>query len=73
MCAFPGCDRPPGTPEAQHVEHWVDGGATELGNMVMLCGHHHRTLHNQRWETKIRNQQTVSSRRPQWTPEAHHD
>ncbi|SDW02547.1 protein of unknown function, partial [Saccharopolyspora shandongensis] len=50
VCAFPGCDRPPGTPEAHHVQHWADGGATNLDNMVMLCAHHHRTLHNQRWE-----------------------
>ncbi|WP_190812601.1 HNH endonuclease signature motif containing protein [Saccharopolyspora pogona] len=59
VCAFPGCDRPPGTPEAHHIAHWVDGGSTELGNMVMLCGHHHRTLHNQRWETEIRDRRPV--------------
>ncbi|QIZ34014.1 HNH endonuclease signature motif containing protein [Saccharopolyspora sp. ASAGF58] len=54
VCAFPGCDRPPGTPEAHHLAHWADGGTTELSNMVMLCGHHHRTLHNQRWEITMR-------------------
>ncbi|MEU6269444.1 HNH endonuclease signature motif containing protein [Saccharopolyspora shandongensis] len=54
VCAFPGCDRPPGTPEAHHVQHWVNGGATNLDNMVMLCAHHHRTLHNQRWDITMR-------------------
>lgn len=54
VCAFPGCDRPPGTPDAHHIVSWVDGGATELSNMVMLCGHHHRTVHSQRWEITVR-------------------
>ena len=42
-CAFPTCDQPPGTSEAHHVTGWADGGATSLDNLVMLCGHHHRT------------------------------
>ncbi|MDA3643291.1 HNH endonuclease [Saccharopolyspora indica] len=54
VCAFPGCDRPPGTPDAHHIVSWVDGGSTELSNMVMLCGHHHRTVHSQRWEITVR-------------------
>lgn len=52
-CAFPGCDQPPGTPEAHHVRHWADGGSTALHNMVMLCGHHHRTVHKQHWRIHL--------------------
>lgn len=52
-CAFPGCDQPPGTPEAHHVLHWADGGPTALHNMVMLCGHHHRTVHKQHWRIQL--------------------
>ena len=52
-CAFPDCDRPPGTSQAHHVRHWADGGATALHNMVMLCGHHHRLIHRQRWEVTM--------------------
>ena len=48
-CAFPRCDRPPGLPEAHHIQHWADGGPTSVDNMVMLCGHHHRTVHAQGW------------------------
>ncbi|WP_242182018.1 HNH endonuclease signature motif containing protein [Saccharopolyspora soli] len=59
VCAFPGCDRPPGTPDAHHIHHWIDGGTTELSNMVMLCGHHHRTVHNQRWEIDRRDDRPV--------------
>lgn len=52
-CAFPGCDQPPGTPEAHHMRHWADGGSTALHNMVMLCGHHHRTVHKQHWRIHL--------------------
>ncbi|MGW1678327.1 HNH endonuclease signature motif containing protein [Saccharopolyspora sp. NPDC002376] len=36
-CAFPSCDRPLGTPQAHQIVHWVDGGPTDIGNMVMTC------------------------------------
>ena len=43
-CRFPGCtaDR---FIDAHHIEHWADGGATELGNLIHLCRRHHRLLH----------------------------
>src|SRR5699024_10261002 len=28
-----------------HIVHWADGGTTTLANMVLLCGQHHRCLH----------------------------
>lgn len=61
-CAFPSCDRPPGTPDAHHIESWIDGGATSLENLVMLCGHHHRAVHNQNWKI------TIDDSRPIFTP-----
>ncbi|MDA3628021.1 DUF222 domain-containing protein [Saccharopolyspora sp. WRP15-2] len=62
VCAFPGCDRPPGAPDAHHIVSWIDGGPTDLSNLVMLCGHHHRTVHGQRWEI------AVHDGRPTFTP-----
>jgi predicted restriction endonuclease len=32
--------------DAHHIVHWVDGGETRLDNLVLLCRHHHRALHN---------------------------
>jgi hypothetical protein len=43
-CTFPGCHRTRFV-HAHHVDHWVDGGETTLGNLVLLCAHHHRLLH----------------------------
>ena len=48
-CRFPGCTRPPLMCHAHHVVHWIDGGATSLQNLVLLCGHHHRLIHSGPW------------------------
>ncbi|MER7016343.1 DUF222 domain-containing protein, partial [Saccharopolyspora sp. NPDC000359] len=61
-CAFPGCDQPPGTPQAHHIRHWIDGGPTALNNMVMLCAHHHRTIHHHHWHI------TLHQGKPIFTP-----
>jgi len=52
-CAFPGCHRPPRHCQGHHVRHWADGGPTELGNLVLMCAHHHRLLHRSGWEVRI--------------------
>ena len=52
-CAFPGCTRPPVMSQAHHIVHWADGGPTDLINLVLLCGEHHRTLHHSPWEVRI--------------------
>jgi hypothetical protein len=38
---------------AHHLTHWADGGDTNLDNLALLCGHHHRTIHNSPWEIRI--------------------
>lgn len=43
-CRFPGCNARVFL-QGHHVEHWIDGGKTELANLVSLCGHHHRFVH----------------------------
>ena len=43
-CRFPGCGSRRYL-DAHHIEHWADGGATDLENLLHLCGHHHRLLH----------------------------
>ena len=52
-CAFPGCTRPPVMCHAHHIRHWADGGATSLDNLVLLCGHHHRTIHHTPWQVRL--------------------
>ncbi len=52
-CAFPGCDRPQAWCDAHHVRHWADGGATALGNLVLLCRGHHRLIHAGRFAVRM--------------------
>ncbi len=48
-CIHPGCSRTAAYCDAHHVVHWADGGPTDVPNMVLLCRHHHRTLHQGQW------------------------
>ena len=35
QCRFSGCDRPPQWTDAHHLVHWVNGGTTDLDNLVL--------------------------------------
>ncbi|SDU78487.1 HNH endonuclease signature motif containing protein [Jiangella alkaliphila] len=52
-CAFPGCARPAAWTQAHHITHWADGGTTDLDNLVLLCGHHHRSVHHRGWTVRM--------------------
>ena len=43
-CAVPGCSRARFL-HAHHVVPWALGGPTNLDNLILLCGEHHRALH----------------------------
>jgi len=43
-CAVPGCGATRGL-HAHHIQHWEDGGPTELFNLVLVCPYHHRLHH----------------------------
>jgi hypothetical protein len=48
-CRYPGCSVPPAHTDGHHVQHWHDGGATDLDNLVSLCRFHHRRHHEERF------------------------
>ena len=48
-CRFPGCCESRYV-DAHHVQRWCDGGETRLDNLVLLCRHHHRLLHQEGYE-----------------------
>lgn len=48
-CSFPGCDTPPALCEAHHVQSWLDGGTTDLSNLTLVCGYHHREFERRGW------------------------
>lgn len=47
-CIFPGCSNAIWV-HAHHLEHRVALGRTELSNLVLLCGFHHRLVHEGGW------------------------
>jgi hypothetical protein len=49
-CAAEGCERPYSWCELHHLKPWSKGGPTDIDNAVPLCGHHHRRIHDQRYE-----------------------
>jgi 5-methylcytosine-specific restriction protein A len=54
-CAHPGCDKTPSWCSVHHVIHWVDGGPTDLDNLVFLCLQHHIMIHQSGWVIRMRN------------------
>lgn len=49
---------------AHHIEHWARGGATSLENLVQLCSHHHRLVHEGGFQVERTGRGTVRFRRP---------
>jgi hypothetical protein len=43
-CRFPGCTNDKFV-DGHHIEHWADGGETNLNNLVLLCRRHHHLVH----------------------------
>jgi hypothetical protein len=52
-CTFPDCDRPPRWCAGHHLLHWAQGGPTDLDNLTLLCGEHHRLVHEGDWEVRL--------------------
>jgi Domain of unknown function (DUF222) len=47
-CRFPGCGHAEFT-DVHHITHWIEGGTTDLCNLIELCDEHHRLVHEMGW------------------------
>jgi hypothetical protein len=65
-CRFPGC-RNPRWLHAHHIQHWADGGSTDLDNLILLCGFHHRFIHTHHWHITTGVTGGFAFRKPDWT------
>ncbi|MDZ7732277.1 MAG: HNH endonuclease signature motif containing protein [Acidimicrobiia bacterium] len=52
-CAFPDCDTPFRWCDAHHLQPWERHGETALTNLVTLCRHHHRLVHDHGWSCHL--------------------
>ena len=49
-CQWPGCERTASWSAAHHFVHWIQGGATDLANLTLLCHRHHWMAHEGGWK-----------------------
>src|SRR5699024_11845233 len=52
-CAAPSCTIPAPWCDAHHVIPWKAGGSTSVANAVLLCSHHHHTVHAGMWTIQL--------------------
>src|SRR5690606_28264381 len=45
-CRWHGCDRPASYCESHHIDHYSEGGRTDIDRGILLCRFHHMALHN---------------------------
>ncbi len=45
-CTAQDCEQPPAMCDAHHNIPWSKGGPTDLADGRLLCGHHHRRIHD---------------------------
>jgi hypothetical protein len=53
-CTFPDCDAPASWCQAHHIRSWQEGGQTDINNLTLLCGYHHREHERQGWTCQIK-------------------
>jgi uncharacterized protein DUF222/HNH endonuclease len=66
-CRFPGCDQQRFL-HAHHIQHWAQGGRTDLSNLIQLCSHHHKLVHEGGYTVERRGEGRVRFRRPDGQP-----
>jgi hypothetical protein len=54
-CVFPGCDRPASYCQVHHLDHWANGGCTDACKLLLICTHHHHSVHEGGWTITIGN------------------
>lgn len=67
-CSFPSCTLPPDCCQRHHICDWIDDGPTDIDNLTLLCGYHHRRFSDQGWECRMN-----KDRLPERIPPEHVD
>jgi hypothetical protein len=66
-CRFPGCTNRRFV-DAHHVKHWIHGGRTALDNLILLCGAHHRVVHEDGFKIELDADGTTRVTTPEGQP-----
>ena len=62
-CRFPGCGSRTFV-DVHHIEHWAHGGTHAMSNLVQLCWHHHRLVHEGGWGLRLDDKGDLLAIRP---------
>jgi hypothetical protein len=62
-CTFPGCEAR-WFLHAHHIKHWIEGGPTDLDNLVLVCTWHHKLVHEYGWKVELETPDVVNWFRP---------
>jgi hypothetical protein len=52
-CAWVDCPLHVRFTQAHHIRPWLDGGLTDLDNLVLLCHKHHHLVHEGGWKVRL--------------------
>jgi hypothetical protein len=63
-CVFPGCDRPAPWCDGHHLIFWADNGPTKIENLGLVCGQHHRMVHEEGWTLLCKDDRWVATPPP---------
>lgn len=67
-CRAPGCRAGPRHCDVHHIDHWIEGGRTDVHRMVLLCGTHHRQFHRAGHRMELDEQAVFTVHSPRgWT------
>ena len=67
-CRFPGCESR--RADLHHIQHWINGGRTDLDNLISLCPCHHKVVHDRGYLIAASPPGGFSFYRPDGTPAA---
>ena len=51
-CTFPGCEHKRFV-QAHHIEWWIEGGFTNIDNLLLVCHFHHKLVHEHNWRVEL--------------------
>jgi len=63
-CAIPGCTVGYDRCKLHHIIWWIDGGTTDLNNLIPVCSMHHAKIHNNGWIIELGPNRELTLRLP---------
>jgi len=66
-CSIPGCTVGYDRCKLHHIIWWINGGTTDLDNLIPVCSMHHTRIHNDGWIVELGPHRELTLRLPDGT------